>query len=86
VRERLNAASSKIEMFDMVELGRNPARIIPAVERMLARHEGRHLHYVGEPIWPGRTEDEIREATKREALPSSSATRRATRTLVGVSG
>src|SRR5436190_16483880 len=59
---------SEIELFDMVELGRNPARIIPAVEGMLARHGERLLHYVGEPIWPDRSRDEIREATKHEAL------------------
>lgn len=58
----------EIELLDMVELGRNPARIIPAVEGMLARHQGRLLHYVGEPIWPGRSRDEIREATRHEAL------------------
>ena len=57
-----------IELFDMVELGRNPARIIPAVEGMLARHQGSLLHYVGEPIWVGRSNEEIREATKHEAL------------------
>jgi anti-sigma regulatory factor (Ser/Thr protein kinase) len=57
-----------IELFDMVELGRNPARIIPAVEEMLASHEESLLHYVGEPIWAGRSHDEIREATKHEAL------------------
>lgn len=58
----------EMELLDMVELGRNPARIIPAVEGMLARHEGRLLHYVGEPIWPGRSRNEIREATRHEAL------------------
>jgi len=57
-----------IELFDMVELGRNPARIIPAVEGMLARRQGSLLHYVGEPIWAGRSNEEIREATKHEAL------------------
>lgn len=57
-----------IELFDMVELGRNPARIIPAVEGTRARHAGRLLHYVGEPIWEGRSHEEIREATKHEAL------------------
>ncbi len=59
---------SGVELFDMVALGRNPSRIIPAVEGMLARHDGQLLHYVGEPIWPGRSPEEIREATKHEAL------------------
>jgi anti-sigma regulatory factor (Ser/Thr protein kinase) len=67
VREFLDPAVD-VEFFDMVELGRNPARIIPAVEGILARHEGRMLHYVGEPIWPGRSAEEIREVTKHEAL------------------
>jgi anti-sigma regulatory factor (Ser/Thr protein kinase) len=59
---------SELELLDMVELGRNPARIIPAVEGMLAKHDGRLLHYIGEPIWHGRSRDEVREATRHEAL------------------
>src|SRR5947209_8070909 len=66
--ERMRAFSGDIEMLDMFELGRNPARIIPAVHAMLAKHGGRLLHYVGEPIWPGRSAEEIREATRHEAL------------------
>lgn len=66
--EHLGRAIDQVEILDMFELGRNPARIIPAVETMLARHEGAMLHYVGEPIWPGRSEEEVSEATKHEAL------------------
>jgi anti-sigma regulatory factor (Ser/Thr protein kinase) len=68
LRERLGGASDQVEILDMFELGRNPARIIPAVETMLVRYDGAVLHYVGEPIWPGRSEDEVREVTKHEAL------------------
>lgn len=57
-----------IELLDMFELGRNPGRIIPAVLGMIQRHAGKPLRYVGEPIWPGRTPEEIREATRHEAL------------------
>jgi anti-sigma regulatory factor (Ser/Thr protein kinase) len=64
----LGGASDQIHMLDMFELGRNPARIIPAVHEMLARTDGALLHYVGEPIWPGRSPEEIREATRHEAL------------------
>ena len=46
----------------MFELGANPARIIPAVQAMIERYGGRPLHYVGEPIWSGRSPEEIREA------------------------
>jgi anti-sigma regulatory factor (Ser/Thr protein kinase) len=59
---------SEIELFDVAELGHNPARIIPAVEGMLAKHRGSLLHYIGEPIWHGRSRDEVREVTKHEAL------------------
>lgn len=65
---RKQVSAEQIEILDMFELGRNPARIIPAVETMLAKHHGKRLHYIGEPIWPGRSAEEIREATKHEAL------------------
>lgn len=68
IRKQLNGHASQVEMLDMYELGRNPARIIPAVEGMLARHNGSFLHYVGEPIWSGRSREEICEATRHEAL------------------
>jgi anti-sigma regulatory factor (Ser/Thr protein kinase) len=68
LQERLRTLSPDIELLNMLELGRNPARIIPAVHAMLARHGDRRLHYVGEPIWPGRSPAEIREATRHEAL------------------
>lgn len=68
LRAELRAPEADIELLDMFELGRNPGRIIPAVQTMIDRHGRRRLHYVGEPIWPGRTADEIREATRHEAL------------------
>ncbi len=68
LRKRLGRRAARIEMLDMFELGRNPGRIIPAVQLMIERHGTRALHYVGEPIWPGRSPDEVREATRHEAL------------------
>jgi anti-sigma regulatory factor (Ser/Thr protein kinase) len=35
---------------------------------MIDEHRGRPLHYVGEPVWPGRSAQEIHEATRHEAL------------------
>jgi anti-sigma regulatory factor (Ser/Thr protein kinase) len=67
VRERLSAHLADIELLDMAERGRNPGRIISDVQQMIDRRRGR-LHYVGEPIWPGRSPEEIREATRHEAL------------------
>lgn len=67
VREAINAEAADVELLDMAELGGNPGRIIAAVQGMIERRGGR-LHYVGEPIWPGRSPEEIREATRHEAL------------------
>jgi anti-sigma regulatory factor (Ser/Thr protein kinase) len=53
---------------DMSELGRNPRRIIPAVQEFLQQHHDQPARFVGEPIWSGRTAGEIAEATRHEAL------------------
>ena len=53
---------------DMVELGRNPARIIPEVRAFIDAHPGRRVRYVGEPVWPGRSAAEMCEAARHEAL------------------
>jgi anti-sigma regulatory factor (Ser/Thr protein kinase) len=68
LRRDVGESAAEVEILDMFELGRNPARIIPALERMLAKHEGTTLHCVGEPVWPGRSAEEIQEAAKHEAL------------------
>ena len=64
----LGDRAAPIQLLDMFELGRNPGRIIPAVLGMIERHAGRPLRYVGEPIWAGRSPEEIREAARHEAL------------------
>ncbi len=68
LRAELGTRADAIELLDMFELGRNPGRIIPAVLGMIGRHADKPLRYVGEPIWPGRSLEEIREATRHEAL------------------
>jgi anti-sigma regulatory factor (Ser/Thr protein kinase) len=68
VRDRLgDERCAEVELLDMAELGRNPGRIISTVQSIVERRSGR-LHYVGEPIWPGRSPEEIREAMRHEAL------------------
>jgi anti-sigma regulatory factor (Ser/Thr protein kinase) len=64
----LGERAASVELLDMFELGRNPGRIIPAVLAMIERYAGRPLRYVGEPIWAGRSPEEIREAARHEAL------------------
>jgi anti-sigma regulatory factor (Ser/Thr protein kinase) len=68
LQAELGSRAAAVEFVDMFELGRNPGRIIPAVLGMVERHAGRPLRVVGEPLWPGRSPEEIREATRHEAL------------------
>ncbi len=68
VRRELGDDSAQVTLVDMAELGRNPARIIPAVLSYAGRYQGRPVCCIGEPIWPGRTAAEMREATRHEAL------------------
>ena len=67
LRAALGDRAAPIELLDMFELGKNPARIIPLVLSMIERYGGT-LRYVGEPMWPGRSPAEMREATRHEAL------------------
>ncbi len=68
VRQELGDDSAHMTLADMAELGRNPARIIPAVLDYASQHRGKNVCFVGEPIWPGRTAEEIQEATRHEVL------------------
>lgn len=67
LREHL-AESGDLRFADMVQLGRNPARIIPEVRAFIDGHPSQRVRYIGEPIWPGRSAAEICEATRHEAL------------------
>jgi anti-sigma regulatory factor (Ser/Thr protein kinase) len=70
LRTELGADADQVQFADMAEVGRNPARIIPAWREFVAKHAdgGRHLRGVGEPIWAGRTPDELVECERHEAL------------------
>jgi anti-sigma regulatory factor (Ser/Thr protein kinase) len=68
MRQELGEDSAQVTLVDMTELGRNPARIIPAFLTYAGKHRGQRVCCIGEPIWPGRTEAELQEATRHEAL------------------
>ena len=68
VRRELGDDSAQVTLADMTELGRNPARIIPAVLTYARKKRGRHIYCIGEPIWPGRRAAEMQEATRHESL------------------
>lgn len=68
LRETLGESTPEIAWTDMTELGRNPGRILAALQDFADRHAGRAARIVGEPIWPGRSPAEVLEATRHEAL------------------
>jgi anti-sigma regulatory factor (Ser/Thr protein kinase) len=58
-----------VSFADMGLVGRNPARIIPAWRDFLAQNAGRPpARGIGEPVWAGRTTDELAECQRHEAL------------------
>ena len=64
------SAAQEVQFVDMMSLGRNPARIIPAWRQFVAEaSEGRGpVRGIGEPIWPGRRAEELLECQLHEAL------------------
>ncbi|MGH9062600.1 MAG: anti-sigma factor RsbA family regulatory protein [Acidimicrobiales bacterium] len=68
LRASLGGPPGEVSFADMADVGRNPARILPAIRRFTDSHPGRRTRFVGEPVWPGRPAAEAREATRSEAL------------------
>jgi anti-sigma regulatory factor (Ser/Thr protein kinase) len=70
LREALGADAGQVAFVDMTELGRNPARIIPAWRAFLEDRvpAGACARGIGEPIWSGRSEEELVECQLHEAL------------------
>ena len=68
LREALGDTADRVRFLDMRELGRNPARIIPKVRNWTDLQEESRYRFIGEPIWPERSESEVVEATRHEAL------------------
>jgi anti-sigma regulatory factor (Ser/Thr protein kinase) len=70
LRAELNGQADKVHFVDMAELGRNPARILPAWRQFADDHgaDAPALRGIGEPIWDGRRSAEISESQLHEAL------------------
>ncbi|WP_327281547.1 MULTISPECIES: sensor histidine kinase [unclassified Streptomyces] len=79
LRESLDVAGAEVTWADMAQLGHNPGRILAALQDFADRQADRPARIVGEPIWPGRSQAEVLEATRHEALINTAfAGRRAT--------
>ncbi|HYR48856.1 MAG TPA: sensor histidine kinase [Candidatus Eisenbacteria bacterium] len=70
LRVALGGDADAVLFADMAEVGSNPARIIPAWHEFVSRHRGsgRRMRGIGEPIWKGRSPDELIECQRHESL------------------
>jgi len=70
LQEALGEQAEQVHFADMADIGRNPARILPHWQNFVDEHVGvgRRARGVGEPIWPGRTSDEVIECQVHERL------------------
>ena len=69
LRGELGSDADEVAFAEMEQLGRNPARLIPAWRDFLdSECAGRAARGIGEPIWAGRSEPEIDECTRHESL------------------
>jgi anti-sigma regulatory factor (Ser/Thr protein kinase) len=69
LRTALPDTHGALHFADMTEVGRNPGRIISAWVDFVGGHAGAaRLRGIGEPVWQGRSHDEIVECQRHEAL------------------
>jgi anti-sigma regulatory factor (Ser/Thr protein kinase) len=70
VADAAGDVSDQVSFFDMALVGANPARIIPVWRDFLDAHRcrSRPVRGIGEPIWAGRSPDELVECQHHESL------------------
>ncbi|MET0615800.1 MAG: anti-sigma factor RsbA family regulatory protein [Thermoleophilaceae bacterium] len=70
LRGALGERAAAVQFADMEDVGRNPARIIPAWAHFVAASGGPSsgMRGIGEPIWADRRPDEIDECQLHESL------------------
>ena len=70
LRSELGPQADGLCWTDIRALGTNPARILPVWEEFVRRTagRGRYPRGIGEPMWPGRTPDEVVETQHHESL------------------
>jgi anti-sigma regulatory factor (Ser/Thr protein kinase) len=67
---KLKGDARRVRFADMAAVGANPARIIPVWHEFVQEHSGepQRLWGIGEPIWAARSDAELDECERHEAL------------------
>jgi len=68
LEQALGDEADAVALVDMIDVGKNPACIIPVWREFVDRHPGQPVRGVGEPAWSGRREVEFEECRLHEAL------------------
>jgi anti-sigma regulatory factor (Ser/Thr protein kinase) len=70
LRDALGVDAREVSFADMTEVGANPAHIIPEWRQFAGDRyvPGGRLRGIGEPIWAGRSSDELVECQRHETL------------------
>ncbi len=67
--EGLGRLAERVVMTDMIEVGRNPSRILGEVlSSFVDKHADQPVRIVGEPMWPSRSEVEYPACVQHEVL------------------
>lgn len=70
LRSELGSDADDVQFANIREIGSNPARLIPAWKQFIDARagDGRRLWGLGEPAWRGRSDAELVECHRHEAL------------------
>lgn len=70
LRRELGRQAERVAFADMHEVGVNPARLIPLWQDFVDHESQRcgRVTGIGEPVWPERSDDELIECQRHEAL------------------
>ncbi|HVL54589.1 MAG TPA: sensor histidine kinase [Vitreimonas sp.] len=68
LRDALGRDATSVRFGDMQQIGRNPSAIISVWRDFVAEHAHRRVRGIGEPIWHGRSVEELLECHRHEAL------------------
>jgi anti-sigma regulatory factor (Ser/Thr protein kinase) len=68
LRGELGDDAAAVHFVEIEGPGRNPARLIPFWQDVIAARAGSPLRALGEPVWPGREPAEIDECQRHEFL------------------